>query len=344
MRRPPARAQAGGGTVVSIPVPSPGDVSYGVAQVRISSSRGHGPAPAGATIFHSSIGGVAFVARSASWSTLRRDTKVYVVVASSAGRGMREVVFFVTRRKTNRSTHSGGSVSFQIPNARAVSGTYFGRGQDRHRVARIFEVRNILSTAVDNWSRYLVFLKGLHVIGAERVPSRAARRADAPATAAPAKAAKGRLWTGGENPDSDARKVFRLIFGALRNAAAFGWAKRSPIVTRFIAHELNNPPLAKRWQRVVSQLPLLVPDKYAAAAQEESKFEHVSSPLVSDSLEECDNSPGDPYAYLYCMYGVGQPVNSSTIVEDLYKQIESMAFPMGGRKNPSSSTRSARAP
>jgi hypothetical protein len=180
---------------------------------------------------------------------------------------------------------------------------------------------------------WLVFLRVLHVIGAgldSVVPSRAARRADAPATAAPATAAKGRLWTGGGNPDSDARKVFRLIFGALRNAAAFGWAKRSPIVTRFIAHELNNPPLAKRWQRVVSQLPLLVPDKYAAAAQEESKFEHVSSPLVSDSREQCDNSPGDPYAYLYCLYGVGQPVNSSTIVEDLYKQIESMAFPMGG--------------
>jgi hypothetical protein len=86
-REASARAQAGGGTVVSIPVPSPGDVSYGVAQVRISDGRGPARAPVGATIFQSAVGGLAFVARSATWSRLRRDTKVYVVVASGAGRG-----------------------------------------------------------------------------------------------------------------------------------------------------------------------------------------------------------------------------------------------------------------
>src|SRR5438105_7824048 len=80
-----ARARANRAFAVVLQAPSAGDVTYGVARVRIV--RGLRPtASAGQRLFAGSVGGLRLLARSVQWRTLRVSTRVYVVVSRAPGR------------------------------------------------------------------------------------------------------------------------------------------------------------------------------------------------------------------------------------------------------------------
>ena len=126
------RAASGGPArsfVVALTVPAAGDVSYGVAQVRIvpRAERLH-PAPTTAArlVFAGRIGGLSIVARSANWSELRASTRVYLAVSKvTAGAGyLRDVAFFIVRRggAGGLLNRGPGMVVFSIANARAAIG------------------------------------------------------------------------------------------------------------------------------------------------------------------------------------------------------------------------------
>jgi hypothetical protein len=140
--------------------PAAGDLSYGVAEVRIVPNAGRGGATAlGRRIFAQRVGGLAIVARSRERSRLGASSRVFVVVSRVAGAdpSLREVAFFVVRRRIGRrqADSARGAIVVSIANARAALGSFWVRGIDRRGFAEIFQVRNMLSTAVGNWSRYL---------------------------------------------------------------------------------------------------------------------------------------------------------------------------------------------
>ena len=291
-----AHRGAARGTSVRLAIPSGGDLTYGVAQVRID-RRAFTPASGGSgVVFAQRVGGLAVVSRSEAWSRLRRSLHVYVVVSPVAGAGsaLRNIAFFLVRRRGGSSPRTSGAVSFSIPNARPEIGSFWVRGVDRRGNARIFAVRDILSTAVGNWARYLVALKIAHALAAARHP------ADVSASAAAAGSRRGhgavRLSTGGQRADALTHQIFGLVFGSLRDPIAFASAKRNPLVVKFITKELRNPSLADRWKQVVMKLPLHVPDSYAAAAQEEARFGHVRAPRLSARsvvIADAGNSSSD---------------------------------------------------
>jgi hypothetical protein len=268
---------------VALPVPSPGDVSYAVARVRIGpGSRLSSPTGLAGqqTIFASRVGGLAIRAQARSWRALRASTRVYVVVSMVPGadRSLRDVGLFILRRKTGAG-HAGANVTFTIANARAQVGSFWVQGVDRRGYATVFAIRNLLSTAIGNWSRYIRALQLAHAIAAAAHPLVLSA-----APTASAAAAKGRIpgpWTGGQRPNASVVAMFRLIFSALADPTAYAALKRDPVIGDFISTELGNPSLAARWRAVVAQVPLKVPDQYAAAAQEERRFTRVVPPKLS---------------------------------------------------------------
>ncbi len=271
---------------VALPVPSPGDVSYGVARVRIvPGSRLTSPMGlAGAQpIFASRVGGLSVTARSPSWRSLRATTHVYVVVSRVRGgsSSLRDIAFFIIRRKALHGPPNG-NVVFTIANAQAQVGSFWVHRVDRHGYATVFAVRNILSTAVGNWSRYIRTLRLAHAIAAAAHPLVAAL-----APTASASAPRGRTpgpWTGGQRPSRRVVAMYHLIFSALADPASYAAVKKDPLVADFIDSELHNPALASRWRTVVAQVPLQVPDQYAAAAQEEKRFTRVLAPKIAHAL------------------------------------------------------------
>lgn len=287
---------------VRLPVPSPGDVSYAVARVRIAPGfRLSSPAGLGGqqSIFASHVGGLAIRAGSSSWRGLRANTHVYVVVSMvpGGGRSLRDVGFFILRRKT-RGGPAGASVAFTIANARAQVGSFWVHGVDQRGYAGVFAVRNILSTALANWSRYITALQLAHAIAAAAHPLVLSAAPTASATAV-----RARLpgpWTGGQRPDATVIAMYHLLVGSIGNPSSYALVKKDPLVADFISTELGNPSLAARWRAVVAQVPLKVPDKYAAAAQEEKAFSHVVAPKITharvailDGVNSSDELVGD---------------------------------------------------
>jgi Divergent InlB B-repeat domain len=276
---------------VALPAPSPGDASYGVLRVRIAPGlRLAGPAGLSGqpTIFASRVGGLAIRAQSRGWRALRASTRVYVVVSMVPGgsRSLRDVGFFILRRKTGAGA-AGANLTFTIANARAQVGSFWVRGINARGYAAAFAVRDILSTAIGNWGRYVRSLQLAHAIAAAAHPLILGG-----ASAASAGAARGRVpgpWTGGQHPDSLVVAMYRLIFGALRDPTSFAALKKDPVVADFIATELRNQSLAARWRTVVAQVPLKVPDQYAAASQEERRFAHVVAPTITHARVAIDD-------------------------------------------------------
>jgi hypothetical protein len=300
---------------VVLPAPSAGDVTYGVAQVRI----GHTPPPPaavpGRTGFATRVGGLEIVARSSQWRALRATTRVFVVVSRvrGAGASVRDIAFFIVRRSGRGPARA--SIGFTIGNAVPVIGSYWVRGVDRSGLARVFRVRDVLATAVANWSRYVGALKVADALVAAMQP-----RNLHPQTRAIAAAGAGAgPWTGGQRPSALDLRMYHLIFGALREPAMYGAIKRDPLVADFIANELHNPKLAERWRRVVTSVPSAVPDRYAAAAQEERRFERVTPPRLArdavtiadgqNSSEQAGNelelTPSKPYTLTVVRGGSG---------------------------------------
>jgi hypothetical protein len=282
-----AAQQASRAFDVALPVPSPGDVSYGVAEVRIASGR-HSmavpPAGDGQLVFNQSIGALAVSARSTRWRTLSPTTRAYVVVSRVAGKpaALRDVAFFILRRRIGSGPQPsvGGTVVFSISNADAAPGSFWVRGTDARGYARIFQVRNILSTALANWGRYLHVLQAAHALTAAMRPLEVSAAPAGAARTGPRARAKA-VWTGGQRPSPGVRRLFRLLVNSLGTPAAYAAAKKDPLVAQFIARELGNRQLSRRWRDVAGQLPLEVPDRYAAAAQEEAKFTAVAAPRIS---------------------------------------------------------------
>jgi sugar lactone lactonase YvrE len=266
-----ARASAGPrAAIVSIPLPSPGDVSYGMAQVQVV--RGASRRATG-SVFTGRVGGIAIAARAAKWSSLRQSTRVYVAVSrvATGTSALRNVAFVVTRRLGGSPTR--GAVTFTIAGARPEVGSFWVKKADRSGHARIFTVRDYVATAISNWSRYMAALKVANALTAALRVHHAA-----PAVSGASSSA---ISVGGDRMSPLAHRVFALIFGTLRDPSAFAAAKRNPVASEFIATELRNPGLAQRWSDVVAQLPPVVPDRYAAAAQEEAKFTRVVAPRIS---------------------------------------------------------------
>jgi PKD repeat protein len=266
---------------VSLAAPSAGDVSYGIARVQVDPGA-RVPALAGQLVFADRIGGLAVAARSPAWSELRRSTRVYVVVSGVAGgSAVRDVAFFIVRRQTGSAPRQG-EVSFSIANARAATGSFWVRAVDRHGYADIFHVRNLLATAVGNWTRYLSVLRAARALAAAVHPLELGRvgrtRADGPG-AQPGTPAR-LVRTGGQPPTRRARALLRLLLDAVTDPSEYAAAKTNPRVLDFIVHDLNNPSLARRWRAVTGRLPLTVPDRFAAAAQEEALFTQVHGPRI----------------------------------------------------------------
>ncbi len=277
-------------TKVSVALPRPGDVSFAVAQVRVVASAR--PAAAGREkIFATRVGGVAIAASAPGWSALRKTTRVYAVVSPVARKSskVRQVLLMLVRR--HGGTSKSGSVTFAMPGATADATSFWVRRTSRRGYAQVFSVRNALSTALGNWERYLSVLKVARALAAAMHPvvrgeSHASTRTASPPgrTAAGAPRVK-RLsptyWTGGQRADPLTLRLAQRLFTALSDKAAFAAMKTDPMVTAFITTNLSNPALAARWQRVVTALPPIVPDKYAFAARQETQFGNVRAPRIS---------------------------------------------------------------
>jgi hypothetical protein len=286
---------AGGMAALALAVPSPGDVSYAVARVRIAAGSRLTP-PAGLSgqqnIFVTRLGGLTVTARSRSWRSLRATAHVYVVVSRVRGgsSSLRDVAFFILRRSALHGP-ANAKVVFTLANARAQVGSFWVHSVDRAGYASVFAVRDILSTALDNWSRYIRALQIAHAVAAATHPlvralARPASASAVGAVAPVASASAGRTagpWIGGQRPSARLLAMYRLIAGAIGNPNSYAALKKDPIVADFILNELGNPALASRWRRVVAQVPLKVPDAYAAAAQEERRFTRVLAPKVTRS-------------------------------------------------------------
>jgi Divergent InlB B-repeat domain len=268
---------------VALALPSTGDVSYGVVRVRLA--RGArlvlpGGMAGQTRIFSGRLGGLEVSAKAGSWRALRRTTRAYVVVAAVPGAGpsVRDVALFVVRRKT-RGGPAAGRVTFTIANARPVVGSFWVHALDRHGYADVFKARNILSTALANWARYVRVLQAADAMRAATRPLILGSSQTATASTA-GKPLPG-PWAGGQRPDARVLAMYRLLISELRDPYGWGALKLSPVVPQFITTELGNPALATRWRTVVAKVPVHVPDRYAALAQEEKRFTQVTSPLIS---------------------------------------------------------------
>jgi hypothetical protein len=283
VKRPPPSRWA---TAVMMAVPSGGDVSYGVVRVRIA--RGARlMLPAGLageqTVFSGRVGGLAMRAQSHQWRALRATTRVYVIVAPVRGAGpsVRDVALFVVRRRASGGPPSA-QVTFTIANARAQLGSFWVHGIDRHGYAGIFKARNILSTALANWGRYVRAIQAADAVQAAMHPL-----LPAASRIAALSAARSRMsgpWTGGQHPDARVLAMYRLLVGELNDPIGYGALKLSPLVPTFIATELGNPSLAARWRAVAAHVPVTVPDQYAALAREEKRFTHVVPARLSHAV------------------------------------------------------------
>ncbi|MBI5104849.1 MAG: hypothetical protein HZB46_07670 [Solirubrobacterales bacterium] len=264
-------------TQVTIPLPKAGDVSYGVVQVKIAKAA-KAPARGRDTAVRSKVGGLAVDVRSPQWKKLKKTTKVYLVVSNVNGGGskVRNVALFITRKKPGTGPKTG-PVVFTISNAKAVK-SFWVRKVDKKGVATVFQVRNILSTAVGNWTRYLATLASARAFRAAAQPVDVHGRFKARAAAT-----AGKLATGGTKMTPVAKDVFGLIFGTINDAPSYQAAKQSPSVGEFIRQELGNAKLAAQWEGVAAKLPLAIPDTYAAAAKEEAKFTKVPAARVARS-------------------------------------------------------------
>ena len=289
--RTPTRPAA----AVALAVPSPGDISYAMVRVRLAPGQ-HLTMPAGlagaSRIFSDLVGGLTIRARAKSWRRLRATTRVYVAVTMAHGApdDERDVALFVVRRTGHRGG-AGAQVLFTVGNARAVVGSYWVHGVDRSGYADVFHARNIFTTAIANWKRYTLALKLANAMKAAQHPwvrsVRPAASNDTTTAAMTRGAGHARNpgpWTGGQPADARVQSMYRLLLGALHGPAAWGAFKGSPAVPSFIADELHNPSLANRWRTVVEKVPAIVPDKYAALAQEEKRFAHVSAPQLTHRM------------------------------------------------------------
>jgi sugar lactone lactonase YvrE len=267
-------------------VPSAGDVSYGVARVRIAPGSRAPALPlrvGGPKVFGGRVGGLAIVARAQRLRALRGVTKVYVVVwrVAGANAAVRDVAFFILRRRTGArpDRSAAGDVVFSIANATPARGSFWIRRVDRGGYADVFHVRDALTTALGNWGRYLRVLAAAHALAAALHPLDLTRT-----LSTRPRAARGRgrsVWTAGQRPSARLRAIFDLIDRTVVNPNAYAAAKSSPLIPQFIAHDLGNPRLARRWSQVTAKLPLRIPDRYAAAAQEEARFTKVTPPRIS---------------------------------------------------------------
>ena len=280
---------------VALAVPSPGDVSYAMVRVRLAPGQ-RLTMPAGlagaVSIFSDHVGGLAIRARAKSWRTLRATTRAYVVVSKAQGAPAdeRDVALFVVRRTGHRGG-AGAQVAFTVGNARAVVGSYWVHGVDRSGYADVFHARNIFTTAIANWKRYTLALKladamkaALHPRVHSVRPAESADMTTAGASHAASRKRNSGPWTGGQPADARVKAMYGLLLGALHGPAAWGAFKGSPAVPSFIAGELHNRALAHRWRTVVEKVPAIVPDKYAALAQEEKRFAHVSAPQLTHRM------------------------------------------------------------
>jgi hypothetical protein len=270
---------------VSLAVPSAGDVSYAVVRVRLAPGK-RLSMPAGlagtVSIFSGRLGGLAIRARAAKWRALRATTRVYVVVSKAQGARAdeRDVALFVVRRSGRR----GGTyapVRFIVDNARPVVGSFWVHGVDRSGYADVFHARNILSTALANWSRYT---RALKLAGAVQAALHPQVRSVLPVAQAAGRVRNPGPWVGGQRAGARVTAIYSLLFGALHSPTAWGALKGSAAVPKFIETELRNRPLANRWRKVVAKVPVIVPDKYAALAKEEKRFTRVSAPRISRHL------------------------------------------------------------
>ncbi|MEZ5124112.1 MAG: hypothetical protein R2736_21535 [Solirubrobacterales bacterium] len=119
-------------------IPKSGDLTYGVAQVRIG--RTHAPGVgAGARVFRTKVGGLKVAARSKGWAKRAKTTKVRVAVTRVTGtsKRMRNVVFLVARKRAG-ATQRGGKVRFTIRNAAPVVQSFWVKRVDRRGRADIF--------------------------------------------------------------------------------------------------------------------------------------------------------------------------------------------------------------
>ena len=261
-------------TTVSLAAPSAGDITYGVAQVRIAGRAGK---PRGGNVFRSRIGGLSMTASASRWSSLRKTTKAYVIVGRVAGgaSSLRNVYFIVARSRGGNA--KGGTIRFTIANARAQVSSFWVRSVNRRGVADVYHSNNAITAALGNWTRYLSVLHLARAFAAAHRAIDTTGRFRAHAAAA----AKTTLWTGGSKMTPRAKLMFRLIFGTAGDRTALQAAKRSPIAADYIANDLANPALAQRWSQVVGKLPLAVPDRYASAASEEARFSGSPAPRVA---------------------------------------------------------------
>ena len=283
----PAEART---TRFAISVPSPGDVSYGVVQVKLGKT---GKAPrAGAKVFKQTLAGMKVQARSKAWRKLKASTKVHVVASTVRGGASkaRNLAIFVTRRKGGKTGPAKAKIDVAIANGKPDVGSYWVKSASRKGVAKVFAVRNILSTAVGNWTRYLTVLTGARALKAAHDP------ADLNGTFSqrrPRQAGSGGLVRGGAPMNANTDALYRLLFGSLGNRLEYQTAKQSAIVPTYIAVELRNPELATRWADVAARLPHQVPDAYAAAAQTEARFATVKPPRITPrqvQIADSDNS------------------------------------------------------
>lgn len=276
-------------TRVTLDVPTAGDASYGVVQVKLGKQSGKSRKGRD-RVFGSKIGGLSFDVRSKSWRRLRATTKVHVVVSKINGESssLRNVALFVTRKKTTNGPKSA-RVTFTIRNATAVKSFWVKKADKRGNVTN-FKVRNILSTAVGNWTRYVATL------GLARAFRAAARPVDKKGRFSEVHAARqgqGTIYRGGSPMSVAATRLFNLVFSTITDTTAYQAAKKSPVVTDYIRNDLKNPALAKRWETVAAKLPTAVPDRYAAAAKQEAQFSKISAPRISRTkvvIADLDNS------------------------------------------------------
>lgn len=276
-------------TKVSVALPRPGDVSFAVAQVRVVTPAR--PAAGRGKIFATRVGGVAIAASAPGWSALRKTTRVYAVVSpiARAGSKVRQVMLIVVRRRGG--TSRSGSVTFAMPGATAEAKSFWVRKTNRHGYAQVFAVHDALSTALGNWERYLAVLKAARALAAAMhpvvggPPQATARTSPRPARAAAGGSSPKQFsptyWTGGQHADALTLRLAQRLLTALSDKTAFAAMKTDPMVAAFIITNLDNPALAARWQRVVTALPPIVPDKYAFAAKQEAQFGNVRAPGIS---------------------------------------------------------------
>jgi hypothetical protein len=222
---------------VVIPLPSPGDVSYGFGELRVTGGSAGVPGAGTGAIFAAHVGQLGIAASSSAWSKVRKNTHVYVVsVPANRSGSVRLVGFFVVRHSGGSS--AGGSVTFNVAGGQALTSGYFGKGVTRAGRLNLFVVRNALSTAVTNWGRSLTALNIAHALKAAMHPliegwspsdAVAASSADSPSGASTARA-RDRRPACGRTHEAD------VLVPAQRDAQQLGVCRREAQHARDAVH------------------------------------------------------------------------------------------------------------